>query len=224
MIRREPLEPDLFIYRDTEKPGYTADSIQLIRFADLKKNDRVIDLGSGSGILSIYGCYLYDCSFIGVEHDAEQAALALRSARENGQGIDFYAMDVAETPAFFGDGTFTAAICNPPYFTRENPCADVDRNMARHGEKTQMDSFFASAFRLLKNKGRLYVCAPAESLSSLCCTLERNRLIPKVLQPVRSKPEKVPYLVLVEAVKLAGNGLVWKKDICLFSVDETAAD
>ena len=219
MIRKEPLEDGLFILRDTEKPGYTADSLLLIRFARLKRADRVIDLGSGTGILSIFGERLYGCAFTGVETDPEQAALAARSAEENGQRIPFHAMDVREAPAFFGDGSFTAAVCNPPYFDPSSPNPSCAFRLARHADRGELDAFLHAAFRLLRNRGRLFLSCPAGAVSRVCAGLEANRLIPKRMLRVRTAEDRTPYLILTEAVKLGGDGVTWEDDLILRSGD-----
>lgn len=215
MIRKEPLDGGLFILRDTEKPGYTADSLLLIRFAKLKRTDSVIDLGSGTGVLSICGEHLYGCAFTGVEIDPEQAALAARSAKDNGQAIPFHAMDVREAPAFFGDGSFTAAVCNPPYFDPSSPNPSGAFRTARHAGREEVDAFLAAGFRLLRNRGRFCLCFPAEMVSRVCADLERNRLIPKRMRRVRAMKGKEPYLILAEAVKLGGDGVRWEEDLIL---------
>ena len=180
MIRKEPLDGGLAVYRDTDRPGYTADSLLLVRFARVKRTDRVIDLGSGTGILALYGQSLYGGEWAGVEADPEQAALAARSAEENGQAIPFYAMDVREAPAFFGEGSFTAAVCNPPYFDPASPNPSEAFRAARHAGAEELGAFFAAAFRLPRppamqpptpmaaiaaacfRKSRLFMCLSSE--------------------------------------------------------------
>ncbi len=215
MIRKEPLEDGLFLYRETEKPGYTTDSLLLIRFARLRKTDRVIDLGSGSGFLSIYGEHLYGCAFTGVEIDPAQAELASRSAEENGLAIPFFAMDVRDAPARFGEGAFTAAVCNPPYFGPSCPNPSPAFRAARHAEPGDPDAFLAAAFRLLRNRGRLFLCFPADAVSRACARLEAHRLTPKRMRRVRAAGSRAPYLILVEAVKLGGDGVAWEEDLLL---------
>ena len=215
MIRKEPLDDGLFLYRDTEKPGYTTDSLPLIRFARLRKTDRVIDLGSGSGFLSVYGEHLYGCAFTGVEIDPVQTELAARSAEENGQVIPFFAMDVRDAPARFGEGTFTAAVCNPPYFGPSCPNPSPAFRTARHAEPGDPNAFLAAGFRLLRNRGRLFLCFPADAVSRVCACLEANRLIPKRMRRVCAAEGRTPYLILMEAVKLGGDGVVWEEDLLL---------
>ena len=94
----------LRLVQDTELPRFTADSVLLANFLRLRPNDRAIDLGAAKT----------GAAFTGVELREELTALSKESAALNGQEIPFYTMDVADAPAFFGHGSFSAAVCNPP--------------------------------------------------------------------------------------------------------------
>ena len=72
-----------------------------------------------------------------------------------------------------------------------------------------------AAFRLLKNRGRIFLCCPAGAVSRFCALLEANRLVPKRFRRVRAAEGKPPYLLLIEAVKLGGDGAVWEEDLVL---------
>ena len=107
----------LILVQDTDYPCFTEDSVLLVNFLQLKKNDKVVDLGSGTGIISVLGQAKSGASFTGIEKYDALCDLARESVSINRQDISFYAMDIADAPAFFGEGAFTAAVCNPPYFS-----------------------------------------------------------------------------------------------------------
>ena len=195
----------LILVQDTDYPCFTEDSVLLANFFQLKKNDRVADLGSGTGILSVLGQAKSGASFTGIEKHEALCCLARESAGINGQDIPFYAMDVADAPAYFGDGAFTAAVCNPPYYSSGDRSGRAFRADARHTEESPA-TFLKAACRLVKNGGDLYLCYPAERLCDIFVLLRNAQFEPKRIRFVPGK-EAVPRLVLIRARKNAGPGL-----------------
>lgn len=200
----------LRLVQDTELPRFTADSVLLANFLRLRPNDRAIDLGSGTGVLSLLGAAKTGAAFTGVERYEELAALSRESAALNGQEIPFYTMDVADAPVFFGHGSFSAAVCNPPYYSAGEQSPNDARRQARHADADALDRFFHAAFLLLKNGGALYVCFPADRITTLFRALYGARLMPKRLRPVAAAAESRPYLLLVQAKKDAKEGLIFE--------------
>lgn len=197
----------LVMIQDTELPRFTEDAVLLCNFLRLRRSDRVVDLGSGGGILCVLGQGKTGAAFVGVERQAALCELARESAEANGQQIPFYEADVADAPALLGHGSFSAAVCNPPYFTAGPASADANRAAARHGAADTLERFLRAAFLLLDNGGRFFVCYPAEHLCELFCALRAARLEPKRVQLVLQTAQKPPRLVLLEAQKDAKPGI-----------------
>lgn len=210
-------DQNLKIYQDSNYPCFSEDSILLLHFSRFKQEDRVIDLGSGTGILSILGQACYGSTFTGIESQEELVALSQSSAERNGQNITFCHMDVRDAPDLLGRGMFSAAICNPPYYFHGDLPPDFSRSMSRHGSEDLLDLFFQAAFQLLKNRGLFFLCFPANGLALVFDRLMRNRMTPKRLQLVSAREGKRPYLALIEARKLSNSGLIVEPNLILNS-------
>ncbi len=195
----------LRIIQDPELPCFTADAVLLANFLRAKPGGRVVDLGSGSGVVSILGQAKTGARFVGVEKQRALCELAARSAAMNAQDIPFFCMDVADAPAALGRGTFSAAVCNPPYFRAGERSPDEARALSRHADA--LEPFFAAAFQLLNNGGPLFLSYPCALLSPVFSLLSRARLEPKRLRLVAANEQKAPYLALIEARKLGKPGL-----------------
>ncbi len=199
----------LVILRDTERFTYGHDAVLLANFVRAKRTERFIDLGTGTGIIAILAHAKTGADALGVDIDPECVSLAAKSVEENGlcahielRCADMRSLTTRET------GVFDAAACNPPYYSSGTQSRDPSRRMSRfQGECTLADAAGAAS-RLLKNGGRFFICYPAEHIAPLCAVLEEYRLPPKRICFVRSKPEKPPYLALVEAMKNARDGAV----------------
>lgn len=189
------------IYQDNSLGCFTEDAVKLCHFAKCKASWRVLDLGTGNGILAILANALYGSSFTGIDINEAQLELARRSARLNEQNIDFYNMDYSQAPTFFGHGSFDAIVCNPPYFQEGNKSENINRAIARHQSEAAFSALLHSAFLLLKNGGTFFICYPSKELRPLLTILHDNRLEPKTLCFPRDS------LVLARCKKLGKSGL-----------------
>lgn len=190
------------IFQDPALGCFTEDSIALVHFARIGRNDSVLDFGTGNGILCLYAEPRCGGTYTGIDVDEAQLSLARRSAEQNGQAIRFLHMDVSDAPDALGHGGFSRILMNPPYFTAGD---EGKHGTARHARDTLLSDWCAAAFLLLKNGGTLTLSYPAEKLSALFRTLDQNRLAPKRMQFLMSGQRA--RLALVEAKKLASDGV-----------------
>lgn len=206
MAEWEQLNDTAGVYRTASCPVHE-DALRLAEFFCCAASDRVLDIGTGNGILCVYSCSLYGGAYTGIDTDRESLSLAEQSAKQNGQEIRFLMLDVSDAPSFFGHGSFDRILMNPPYFTS----GDAGRNAAaRHAPAGLLGQWLSASFLLLNNGGTLCMCYPAEKLADLFSDLEKNRLAPKRMKLLFSG-EKAR-LALVEAKKLGKPGIIITKD------------
>ena len=198
----------LMLYQDTDYERFNADALWLCAFLRAKPADRVVELGSGSGVICVLGADNTGASFTGVERQMRLVELAQKSAAYNKQDIRFVCADVAEAPAILGRGAFTVAVMNPPYFTSGERSEHEERSLARHDAGDTLAAFLASAFSLLKNGGKLFLIYPADALAELMHALEHARFAPKRMKLVYTKASEPALRVLIEAKKDGKPGLV----------------
>lgn len=196
------IEERIGIYQDPALGCFTEDSIALVHFARIGRNDTVLDLGTGNGILCLYAEPRCGGTYTGIDVDEAQLRLARRSAERNGQTIRFLNTDVLHAPDALGHGSFSRILMNPPYFTSGD---EGKHGAARHAADTLLSDWCGAAFLLLKNGGTLTLCYPAEQLAALFRALDQNRLAPKRMQLLMSGQRA--RLALVEAKKLASDGV-----------------
>lgn len=197
----------LMLYQDTEYARFNADALLLCGFLRLTKADRVVELGSGTGVVCVLGADNTGARFCGVERQARLVELSNRSAALNRQEIRFICADVFDAPALLGHGAFTAVATNPPYFTSGERSGNPSRSAARHDAGETLNVFLKSAFLLLKNGGRLFLIYPADALAPLFSALRAERLEPKRMKLVYAKGGGNALRVLIEAKKHGRPGL-----------------
>lgn len=205
-------EGGLSIY--VEKPGfsYGHDALLLSRFARIKPGDKLLDLCCGCGILAILlqGRHGADTAALDIREEA--LALLARSARHNGQPIRCIGADVRTFRLGPQERPYDAIVCNPPYHRGGTPSPDGQRRLCTSQGAdggAAIEDIALCAGRLLKNGGRFFLCYPAAGLAALCAALVNAGLSPKRMAPVAAG-QKPPYLVLLEARKGGGEGLVWE--------------
>jgi tRNA1Val (adenine37-N6)-methyltransferase len=189
-----------------KKEGYrfSIDALLLARFAEPRLTDRVIDLGTGCGVIPLVLVFRRKAeTVVGVEVQPSLAALARQNVSLNhlAAQIEIREEDFRNLPG--KGGVFDCALCNPPYRRagsgRVNP--QEEKALARHEINATLEDVLRAAHHLLKNKGRFYSIYPATRTADLFQGLRRFRLEPKRVQFVHSRDREEARLVLVEALK-----------------------
>ncbi|MBW2562196.1 MAG: methyltransferase [Deltaproteobacteria bacterium] len=188
---------------------FSIDALLLADFVTLKKSDHVVDLGTGSGIISLVLALRFpEANIAEIEIQEDLADMAGRSVALNGleDRIKVYPGDVKKVRKLLGPQSFDAAVFNPPYRRlnsgRINP--DSQRAVARHEIRGTIDDFLGSARYLLKDSGRVYVIYPAARSVQIIARMRGNGIEPKRLRIVHTNGRSGGVFVLVEGVKGAG--------------------
>jgi tRNA1Val (adenine37-N6)-methyltransferase len=183
---------------------FSIDALLLADFSTIRKGDRVVDLGTGCGIISLLLLRSRGAEWVvGLEIQEALAFQASRNARLNGlrDRMPVVRGDLRRLP--LEHGSFHAVVCNPPYRRarsgRINP--DRERAVARHEILASLDDILRSARLLLREKGRVSLIYPAERLTDLLAGMRGLGLEPKRLQLVHPNVDAGAGLVLVEAAR-----------------------
>ncbi|MCM1451477.1 MAG: methyltransferase [Clostridium sp.] len=152
------------------------DSVLLGAWVDVDDARMVIDLGAGSGILSLMVAQRNpSCAVTAIEI----APGACQDARENFKAYP-EARDLrviqADACEHRPEITPDLIICNPPYFTSDLKSPDAARACARHGEGLLPITAIEIAAKWLSENGRLAMVTPADNASSLIFAAEMKRL------------------------------------------------
>lgn len=208
----------LGIYRDTEGFTYGHDAVLLASFARFYKNETVLDIGTGTGILALLVHAAAGSRVDAIDISPECCALAEKSIQRNGLSgkLRVFRCDIRSLPnKAFGSGSYDGIICNPPYHSGGTVSENKLRAGSTHLLTCTLQDIAAAAGKLLKNGGKAFLCYPASGLSAFCAAFEQQSLAVKRLCFVRSKREKPPYLFLAEVKKGGGAGLILEDDIIL---------
>ena len=194
-----------------QKRGYrfSVDAVLLSQFSKIRKNEKVMDLGTGCGILPLLLSQTTKAhSFVGVEIQRELAELAKKNVQLNHlqDRVSILQKDFRDLKDTYPPGSFDVVLSNPPYRKyragRVNPA--MEKAIARHEIKGTLEDLISIASYLLPAKGRCYVIFPALRAVDLLVVLRRQRLEPKRLQFVHPRFEENAKFILSESIKESG--------------------
>jgi tRNA1(Val) A37 N6-methylase TrmN6 len=194
-----------------KKRGYrfSVDALLLSQFIKIHKDERVIDLGTGCGILPLLLSYTTKAhSFIGVEIQKKLADCAKKNVTLNHleTRISIIKRDFRELRNTFQPGSFDVVLSNPPYRKyqagRINP--SMEKAIARHEMKGTLQDLISVASYLLPPKGRCYLIFPALRTVDLLVAMRNKKLEPKRLQFVHPFIGKEAKFILTESIKDGG--------------------
>lgn len=214
LLERETLDPflngRLHLIQSRDGYRFSVDAALLSRFVRVRKGDRVLDLGTGCGVMLLI--LLLSCPLgfgIGLELQEELASQARRNARLNGfeDRMAVVLGDIRHPP--LAPRSMDLVICNPPYRKarsgRVNP--DSRRAIARHEIHATLEDVLGAAGTLLRKGGRLSMVYPAGRLAELLTQFRSASLEPKRLQVLFPDAGSPATLVMVEGALGARPGL-----------------
>lgn len=194
------------IIQNPKKFCFGMDAVLLSGFAQVKKGERVLDMGTGTGIIPI----LLEAKtegehFTGLEIQEESADMARRSVAWNHleDRVDIVTGDIKNASGIFPKASFDVITSNPPYMTNShgirNP--EAPKAIARHEILCSLEDLVRETSCLLRPGGRFYLIHRPFRLVEIFGVLTAYKLEPKRMKLVYPFVDKEPNMVMIEAVR-----------------------
>lgn len=201
----EDIGGGLKIIQNKNNYRFSEDSILLADFVDLEPGERLLDLGTGSGIIPLLLIQKErNLNITGIEIQKDLAYMAQRSIYFNNleNKITIVQGDLKEADKFFPDSKWDKVIANPPYFRVNEGRVSPKRNIAiaRHEIECTLADVVKAAEALLKPMGSFYIVYRHKRLCELLSLCRKNRLFPCRLQPISANKNKPPHLILLKCL------------------------
>jgi tRNA1Val (adenine37-N6)-methyltransferase len=185
---------------------FSIDAILLAHHVRPRPHDRILELGTGCGIIPILLAYRNPgVSVYGIEIQQTLAELAALNVEENHMRhqISIIRKDMKELKQNMLSGPVDWVISNPPYRRaqtgRINP--DNQRAVARHEIRITLQDVLATASSMLRTRGRFAMIFPAERTTDILAEIRFARIEPKFLRMIHSSRHAEAKLILVEGTK-----------------------
>ena len=162
------LKENLEIIQNDEVFSFSTDALLLGHFTHLRKNDKVMDLCSGNGVIPLLLSHKGQHPIDAIEIQPQLVNMAERSIQHNqlSDRIRMYELDLKNVRQTFTPSQYTVVTCNPPYFktTQMHQHQKEAHKIARHEVLCTLEDCVEAARHLLKQGGRLIMVHRAERL------------------------------------------------------------
>ena len=210
------------IIQDSEKFKFGIDAILLSHFAfnQIRNNEKVIDLGTGNGIIPLMISKSRANSIVGLEIQEENVELAKRSVELNQleEKIQIIHGDIKAVDKKFTKHSFDVVVSNPPYMINEhgkqNPTEA--KSIARHEVLCNLEDIISAVDYLLKPFGKFFMIHRPFRLPEIFSLLTKYKIEPKRMELVSPFLQKEPNLVLIEARKNANPRLQIEENLIVY--------
>ena len=185
---------------------YSIEPFLLVNFASLSTGNRLLDIGTGCGIIPLLASTQVELEkIVAIEIQKSLYDLAVINMAKNGISgkVSLVHGDFTSWALSSKDGLFDTAISNPPYRKlntgRMNP--NHEKAVARHEISMNLNSLLTKTSSLLKYGGAFVMVYPPLRLKEVHATLCIHKLFPSRLRFIHGSREADARIFLIESVK-----------------------
>lgn len=188
--------------------------------------NRILDIGTGTGVLSLMLAQRFAQAQITAIEIDENAVIDAQYNFEQSKWADRIKLIHTSLQDYLSSNTlsmFDAVVCNPPYFDRSLECPDQGRSRARHTSSLPFSVLIQGAYDLLADGGLFSVCIPPEVLKDFnsLCTASGFALYQNFI--IKTIPEKGPKRYVL-VYKKGSVEAVDEQVCCMRNADRTRSD
>jgi len=213
---------NLKIIQNKEWFCFGIDSVLLSDFAkNIKKGSKVIDLGTGTGIIATLLCGKTDLEkVVGIEIQQDICEMANKSIKLNKLENRFEIINenIKNLKQVYKSGDFDVVVTNPPYKKVDTGVKNKEEKkiISRHEITANLEDFLQIATYLLKDKGEFYMVHRPDRLVDIIELMRKNKIEPKVVRFVYPNINKEPNLLLIKGVKNGKSFLKIEKNLYVY--------
>lgn len=138
------------------------DGVLIGAWADVESDSRILDLGTGSGLIALMLAQRnLEAEIVALDID-EQAAVQAQYNFNLSPWAKRLSVVNANVCDYVTERKFSHIVTNPPYFVDSLHSPDAARTAARHTSSLSFRDIIASAVRLLEPEGKLSVILPTD--------------------------------------------------------------
>lgn len=208
---------------------FGVDAVLLSYFADVKRGQKVLDIGTGTGIIPILLAGKTKAeTLVGLEIQENMAEMAARSVSLNGleNRVRIVTGDVREYLKYFAKASFDVVVSNPPYTNKG--CGLINphdsKAISRHEILCSLQDVVSAAADLLAPGGQLAMVHRPERLADIICCMRNCGIEPKYLRMVHPKPYKKPTMILIKGNRGGNPELKVMDPLYVYNADGTYSE
>lgn len=209
------------IIQDPKRFCFGMDAVLLSSFANAKEGAKVLDLGTGTGIIPI----LMEAKtkakhFTALEIQEDSADMARRSVAYNNlqEKIEVVVGDIKDASSRFKADSFDVITTNPPYMIGQHGLQNEQdaKTIARHEVLCDLDDILRESAKLLRPKGHFYMVHRPFRLAEILSKMVSYGIEPKRMRLVHPYIDKEPNMVLIEGIRGAKSRLIIEPPLIVY--------
>lgn len=178
------------------------DGVLLGAWADVTAASKILDVGTGTGLIALMMAQRSNGEITGIEIDQEAAGEAGYNARQSLWSERITILHTSfQTLARQQAGKYDLIVSNPPFFGSGTKASSEKRAAARHNDKLPLPELIWGCSRLLAPGGKIALVLPASEEATLIQLAEKKQLKPCRILRVQPNPIKPPHRILIELDK-----------------------
>lgn len=138
------------------------DAVLLGAWTDVSKANKILDVGSGSGIIAMMLAQRTNAKIYGVEVDENSFLQAQENIKNSNfqNRIKFYYQSFQDFYKTI-NSKFDLIVSNPPYFSNSLKTLNQSRTIARHNDLLSYEEIIVGVKKILKQDGKFFLILPA---------------------------------------------------------------
>ena len=207
------------------KFGIDAVLLSYFSFNQIRNNEKIIDLGTGNGIIPLLLAKSRAKTITGLEIQKENVEIAKKSIALNQleNKINMIQGDIKLVSKDFPKHSFDSVLTNPPYMInnhgKQNP--NDAKLIARHEVLCNLEDIISAADFLLKPNGKFFMIHKAFRLPEIFNSMINHKIEPKRMQMILPFVDKEANLVLIEGRKNGNPRLQIEKNLIVYEKSDT---
>ncbi len=203
------------IHQDKCAMKVTTDACILGAWACVSDGEKVLDIGTGTGLIALMLAQKARVRIEAVEINPQAALQSL----ENVSGSPFrdQISIFEEDIHFFENRNFDLVISNPPFFENQLQAPDPARNAARHTSGLNFQNLASIIAAKLAVHGRAAILLPPDSMTLLEKELDRFDIKPGKRLEIKHTPDSVSKRLAVEFRRNPGH--LKESALCIYQDD-----
>lgn len=208
--------------------GYRASTDAVILsslITDLRSDSSVLDVGSGTGAISLCLAERFKNirpQITGLELQPELVELSNQSAQANGftDFLSFINADISDKKTCPKPCTFSHTITNPPYSEHDMPSPNSSKAFAHNGKEFKLSEWINFCIKMLRPQGYFYMINRAEALPEILACLHGKMGEINII-PLFSKANQNAKRVMVSARKDSKAAAIIHRGLIIHNPDST---
>ncbi len=184
------------IQQDACAMKVSLDACLLGALCQVEHSKRILDIGTGTGLLALMAAQRSDAQIDAVELD-EAAATQAQENVDNSPFLSQVTVHRQNIKSYDATLAYDVILCNPPFFSGHLKGPDPQRNQARHNDGLSFEDLSLCISQQLHTNGTAWVLLPCSEFQRFSAHAHKANLLTDQQWLIASRPQKSPHRTVI---------------------------